>query len=641
MTRLRGRAGSAACVAAAWLWSCGVAVAQEAAVAPRDAAAADLAPPLAAQPLPATAGGQAATRAPVVWQLKVVAPDELRALLLQYLDLARFQDQKENGEPVRVSRAELRRLVAAVPEQSRALLEAEGYFGARVAVRVDDPGQERPQLVTVTVEPGPRARIRSVRFVFEGELDQQLDAEDTYATGLLERLEREWALPAGALFSQGDWSAAKNAALARLRSESYPTATWSGTSVTVDASTHEARLFLVADSGPEFRFGTARVEGLRAQPASAVLNLAPFRPGERYSEQLLLDWQERIQKLNLFEGVFVSADLDPTQAEAAPVVVQLRELPLQAATLGVGVSSDTGPRVSVEHLHRNAFGLGWQARTKAQLGSKASDAQLDLTSHPWEGRRRGLISLQAARFEDTFNAINTSQRVRVGRLREGERLERTSYLELQHAAVRDRDGQDVSNATALSGTAQWILREVDNQVLPTRGYTSLTQLTLGRTYASRDEEGWFSRVYGKVNAYLPLPNDWHLSVRAEAGQVFTPGKASVPDPLLFRAGGDESVRGYAFRSLGVNRDGIVVGGRSMYTGSVELAHPLPKLPPSVWGAVFADVGDAGERFKDLQARTGYGFGVRWRSPVGPLRLDLAYGTKVSQWRLHFSVGISL
>lgn len=602
---------------------------------------------LAAPPgVPAPAGnvnsnGIGQTRAPAVWRLQVDAPGGLRDLLLQYLDLARFQDQKDEGLPVRVSRSELRRLVASVPDQARALLEAEGYFGARINVSVDDPGNDRPQLVKVVVDPGPRTRIRSVRFVFEGELDQQLEADDAYATGLVNRLEGEWTLPAGALFSQPEWSAAKNGALARLRADSYPTATWSGTSVTVDASAHEARLFLVADSGPEFHFGAAQVEGLRAQPASAVLNLAPFRPGDRYREQLLLDWQERIQKLNLFEGVFVSAELDPTQADAAPVVVQLRELPLQTATLGAGVSSDTGPRVSAEHLHRNAFGLAWQARTKAQLGSKASDLQLDLTSHPWQGRRRGLVSLQAARLVDSFDAVNTSQRVRVGRLREGERLERTSYLELQHAAVRDRDGQDVANATALSGTAQWILREVDNQVLPTRGHTSLTQLTLGRTYAARDDEGWFARVYGKVNAYLPLSGDWHLSARAEAGQVFTPGNASVPDPLLFRAGGDESVRGYAYRSLGVKRDGVVIGGRSMYTGSLELAHPLPRLPPSVWGAVFADVGDAGERFRDLSARTGYGFGVRWRSPVGPLRLDMAYGTQVSQWRLHFSVGISL
>jgi translocation and assembly module TamA len=116
---------------------------------------------------------------------------------------------------------------------------------------------------------------------------------------------------------------------------------------------------------------------------------------------------------------------------------------------------------------------------------------------------------------------------------------------------------------------------------------------------------------------------------------------SVPDTLLFRAGGDESVRGYAFRSLGLPVDGAVIGGRSLYTTSVELAHPLPRLPKSFLGALFVDVGDVANRFSDLSANTGYGLGLRWRSPVGALRLDMAYGSQVQSWRLHFSVGISL
>ena len=116
---------------------------------------------------------------------------------------------------------------------------------------------------------------------------------------------------------------------------------------------------------------------------------------------------------------------------------------------------------------------------------------------------------------------------------------------------------------------------------------------------------------------------------------------SVPDTLLFRAGGDDSVRGYAYRSLGVTREGVVTGGRALATGSVELAHPIMKRMPSLLGAVFVDVGDAAERMGDLRPNVGYGVGVRWRSPVGMLRLDLARGTETGQFRVHFSVGISL
>jgi translocation and assembly module TamA len=458
---------------------------------------------------------------------------------------------------------------------------------------------------------------------------------------LVDRLAAEWSLPVGEVLRQCVWSSAKNGALARLRAQGYPTASWSGTSVTVDATDRTAKIFLVADSGPGFVFGDIRVEGLHRQPASAVLNLAPFKKGDAYEEKMVLDWQERIQKLNLFENIFVTTGFDPTQADATPVVVQLRELPLQAATVGVGASSDTGPRVSGEHLHRNAWGLGWQAKTSLQIGKRESRGQLDLTSHPWPGRVRGLVSGQASRLLDSDDAETSSQRVRVGLLQEGEVHERTHYLAYQHARVTSRDQVVVSNASALSGTTQWIWRHVDNQVLPTQGFTSLAELTLGQTYSALNDTGTFLRAYGRVTAYQPLPANWHLTVRAEAGQVTAGDAVSVPDTLLFRAGGDDSVRGYAYRSLGVTREGVITGGRALATGSVELAHPIVKRMPSLLGAVFVDVGDAAERMGDLRPNVGYGVGVRWRSPVGMLRLDLARGTETGQFRVHFSVGISL
>jgi translocation and assembly module TamA len=86
---------------------------------------------------------------------------------------------------------------------------------------------------------------------------------------------------------------------------------------------------------------------------------------------------------------------------------------------------------------------------------------------------------------------------------------------------------------------------------------------------------------------------------------------------------------------------VVTGARTLSTGSIELAHPISRKIPSLWGAVFIDAGDAADRFSEQTAKVGYGFGVRWRSPVGPLRLDIAYGNEVQRWRMHFSVGISL
>jgi len=114
----------------------------------------------------------------------------------------------------------------------------------------------------------------------------------------------------------------------------------------------------------------------------------------------------------------------------------------------------------------------------------------------------------------------------------------------------------------------------------------------------------------------------------------------VPDPILFRAGGDDSVRGYGYRTLGPTIDGAVASGRMLATGSIEVAHPISPRYPSLWWATFLDAGNAADRWADLHAVLGYGVGMRWRSPVGPLKVDVAYGQAVQQVRLHVGVGIA-
>lgn len=595
-----------------------------------------------------------ARRPPPTWVLDVQAPEPLDALLRQYLDLGRFQAQvqqaagmRASGEPGEaptegtVSRSELRRLVAAAPDQARALLEAEGHFNAdvRVAMAEEVPGQ--PIRITMLVDPGPRATVSRLQLVFEGELDNSLGRDDTASLALSERLSREFLLAEGNTFRQALWSQAKVATLAILRAEGYAAATWSGTSATVDAQANTAKLFLVADSGPLFHFGPIEVEGLARQPLSAVRNSAFFQLGEPYRERKLLDFQERLQKLNLFDSVLVSLDEDPAVATAAPVRVQVKESKLQQATLGIGVSSDTGPRGSIEHLHRLLWGQPVQARSKLQLGRDESLVQSDLTAHPRPGGRRWLGAVAFSREVDDDEVVTYNGRLRFGESDDGDRMEKLAFLEYQRSRVTDGQGDLLSDASALTGMRQWLWKDVDSVVLPTRGLTFNGSLGVGHSFATIDSSGLFARAHARLNWYKPLPARWYLSVRQELGQVLAREQVDVPDALLFRAGGDESVRGYGYRSLGEVVDGVTLGGRVLSTASVEASHPLLDRFPALWGALFVDVGDAALNWKQWDPAWGYGAGVRWRSPVGPLRLDVARAARTGQYRLHFSVGIAL
>ncbi len=146
-------------------------------------------------------------------------------------------------------------------------------------------------------------------------------------------------------------------------------------------------------------------------------------------------------------------------------------------------------------------------------------------------------------------------------------------------------------------------------------------------------------AYTRFTVYRPF-GAWFANARLEAGQVFVHDRIGIPDTILFRAGGDNSVRGYGYRTLGPTVNTAVVGGRVLATGSIEFEHPIVSKIPTLLGAVFVDAGNAADKLNELHPVVGFGVGAHYRSPVGPIRVDVAYGQKVHQLRLHLSVGVT-
>jgi translocation and assembly module TamA len=147
----------------------------------------------------------------------------------------------------------------------------------------------------------------------------------------------------------------------------------------------------------------------------------------------------------------------------------------------------------------------------------------------------------------------------------------------------------------------------------------------------------FGRVIAKVTGWWPLSQENELTARAEAGAVIADSRVGIPSNFLFRTGGDTTVRGYAFESLGVQQGAAIVGGRYYAVASTEFIH---WFAPSWGGAVFVDAGNAKDELNDFDPALGYGIGARLRTPIGPFRLDVAYGQQAASVRLHFSVGLS-
>lgn len=586
-------------------------------------------------PLPVAVPAEAPARPARVPTVRIEAPSALRAVLDDYLDLTRAT---RLADAASIRDSEWNRLVAAAPAQARALVQTEGYFDAKARVVREDG---TPPVVRLLLEPGEPARVGRLTFEIQGDLADAAAQGDAEASTLAGRLRAEWPLQPDDAFRNSAWSEAKNAVLARLRAQGYATASWTGTGAEVDLDTRRVRLFMVVDSGPLFRAGPIEVEGLEHHEAERVRALAGFGPGTPLTEARLLDYQERLVKTGLFDQAAVTLDADPARAEQARVRVLLKESRLQAATVAVGISANSGPRTTLEHSHRRLFGWPATTRNKFEWGRDRQAWDGEISTHPDADLHRYLLGGSVERLVTDLDVV-LSQRLRLGRATETSERDRLWFVEGERAHECSRlFKQTCSDLQALTLNQHTTWRQVDSVLLPTRGYTLNLQLGAGAASGSRTDNGPFARLYGRATGYWPLGRSWYTQGRIELGALISQDRVVAPDSQRFRAGGDESVRGYPWRSLApLNADGSTTGGKVLFTGSAELARPVSASLPSVWWAVFADVGRAADDWSALDPAWGYGAGVRWRSPVGPLKLDLAWGQEVQKFRLHLTVGIA-
>jgi translocation and assembly module TamA len=184
-------------------------------------------------------------------------------------------------------------------------------------------------------------------------------------------------------------------------------------------------------------------------------------------------------------------------------------------------------------------------------------------------------------------------------------------------------------------TYQWTRRDLGRAFYPARGQV----LSLDATGAldSLLSDTSFLRLHGRLTRFFRAGETGRWVLRGELGSVLAERRIGIPTDFLFRAGGDNSVRGYAYQSLGRAEDGGVASVRHIVTGSVEYQHFFSDN----WGiALFVDAGDAADSVAALSPVFGFGTGARYRSPVGPINVDVAYGEAEQKFRLHFSLGVT-
>ncbi len=575
---------------------------------------------------------------PAAFSVEIKAPDDVRNYLGRHLELQRYRELAD------LDVAELRRLMSAAEVNARELMGTLGYFSPSIDVDLEETPSDTAALrkVVLTVQPGPQVRVTQVDIAFAGAIDA--DAASAVQRG---NIQSQWPLRTGQPFTQAGWDDAKAVALRLLTSLRYPTGSVTASRADIDADAKTATLSLRLDSGPAFRFGPVQVTGTEKFDPVLVQRLARVPTGADYDQQRMLEAQQRVADSGYFDSVFMTLDTN-ADPQAAPVQVQVREAKLQKIVLGVGASTDSGPRVSMEHTHHKLPVIGWRAVTKLSADRLTHSLGTELTAQPDEDSWRWVTSGLLER-KDTNGVLTDSQRLRLGRNQLGEKIDRNYYL--QYDRARDTGVALDEAASSITANYAWTQRQFDSLPFPTRGYGLGVELGGGYTLGSQRDP--FLRARANWLGYWPTAmlrqpdgstaRGGRIALRAEGGAVYAREGAVIPSTQLFLTGGDNAVRGYGYRDIGVtSAAGLVSAGRYLAVGSAEYQHPITyKGVRTDWeAAVFVDAGAVADKVSDLKAKVGVGVGARWRSPVGPLQIDLAYGVDVKRFRLHLGVGFT-
>ncbi|MES2944352.1 MAG: BamA/TamA family outer membrane protein [Pseudomonadota bacterium] len=580
---------------------------------------------------PGAVGPTEATPQVTAFDIVVRAPPAIKTLLEQHLELQRYRAVTDLDD------AELARLVILAERNVRNLVGTLGFFSPDIKITREGAASQRPTIV-VAVDTGQSTLIDKVDITFTGDIEQSPDAEVLRQKA---DIKNNWRLPPGQRFTQDSWDGAKTQALRELVARRYPAGKIANSVADIDAPSYTAMLGLRLDSGPLYRLGKMEVSGVERYNPVLVPRLARLREGAVYDQKELNEAQQRLASSGYFDSatIFINPESDP---QATPVQVQVREAKLQKVILGVGLTTDSGPRVSLEHTHLRVPGTDWRAVTKLQLERKSPSLQTEWTSLPDEASWRWVGLARAERMEDD-DFVTTSQRLRFGRTQAGDRIDRNIYMQFDRARVQGagllgNTAADAGDGSAISANYVWTGRYFDSLPFPGKGYGLGFELGGGVTLSDKRQP--YLRTVGRWLGIHSLASG-RIAMRAEAGAVMAKDDARVPSTELFRTGGDTTVRGYGYRDIGIAlANGVVGPGRYMAVGSVEWQRPIRKngLLTEFENTLFIDAGAVGDKPQDLRPSVGIGTGVRWKSPIGPLQIDLAYGIKAKQLRLHTSVG---
>ncbi|MEW8506982.1 MAG: autotransporter assembly complex family protein [Candidatus Thiodiazotropha sp.] len=543
---------------------------------------------------------------------------KLEENVLAYLSVAR-ERQRES-----LNAARLRLLHDKAAAEIGAALRPFGYFKPTVTGSMQRT--DRGFLLSYQVEPGPALKLNEVDFKLLGE-----GADDP-------QLVKRFPMVNGDVVDQTRYEESKQRILAEIIEQGYLDARYVEHQLRVDLQRYDATIKLHLETGMRLRFGEVRMQQ-DVMNAEFLARFVPFNAGDPFSQEALLALQGDLIDTEYFKRVEVVTRRDQREDDRVPIDVNLTPNKRNRYRIGLGYSTDMGPRLTLDWKNRRRGRNGHRMRSELQIAEPLTTLSTEYTI-PLQRPTVDLLSFGAS-LEHFNSDTNQGDRVLLSATHSVS-LDRgwRRSLGLEYSYEDFEVGEQEDSSRLLVPSITWLRVKSDGKDYIQRG--KRLELRLEGAAESLLSTTDFFQLYAAGKFIRGLgEGDWRLLGRLELGATWADELTDLPPSKRFFAGGDNTVRGFGYQDLGPrNENDEVVGGRNFAVGSIELERHIS----GKWSAaLFADAGNAYDPKYDYETAYSLGLGARWRSPVGPVRIDVARGRvdQEQQWRLHIVIGPEL
>jgi len=478
----------------------------------------------------------------------------------------------------------------------------------------------------IAVQPGSVVRF--------GEIDINIDTSAENAALFADVLENS-PVRGDERLNHSDYERLKSQLTAAAVENGFFSARFNRSELAVDLQRNVADVKLDFDPGIRYQFGEIRIEPISALSNEFISRFIEFDQGTPYATEDLVTLRESFNVSQYFSQVSVTPQLGEAQDQHVPIGIELVPRPRRAYMSGIGVSTDTGPRLRFSYEDRYINRRGH--RLSANLGLSTVRQEPDvsyvipLRNPVYESLRfsGGYLGEETDSFSSDAIRLGATYRSRVW----GEWIQNI-FINFQSEQFDVADVSERTNSTVPG--ISWTRTKSDDPVFPTRGWRLFAQVS----GASKDLFSSITFTQFTANAkVIRSLGPVRLLMRAEAATTLADELKELPASLRFFTGGDTSVRGYQYGALGaLNELGEVIGGKNLLAASAEIDF---NVRPGWLGAVFYDAGNSFADFGDMNLKHSVGIGARWLSPIGPIRVDVAHSISDNAFRLHITMGPDL